>query len=58
VDAEVGGGLRGWCGGGHGEIIRWGAEEKKKITRRRRMGRSGAMRMTPKLREIALERST
>ena len=35
-----------------------GAEEKKKITRRRRMGRSGAMRMTPKLREIALERST
>ena len=25
VDAEVGRGLRGWCRGGHGEIIRWGA---------------------------------
>jgi len=29
VDAEVGGGILGWCGGGHGEIIRRGeaAEE-------------------------------
>ena len=33
VDAEMGRGLRGWGGGGHGEIIRRGAEEKKKITR-------------------------
>jgi hypothetical protein len=25
VDAEMGRGLRGWCRGEHGEIIRWGA---------------------------------
>jgi hypothetical protein len=40
VDAEVGGGILGWCGGGHGEIIRRGKaaeEDKKKITQRRRV---------------------
>ena len=30
VDAEVGGGLRGWCGGGHGEIIRWERKRRKR----------------------------
>jgi hypothetical protein len=37
VDAKVGRRLRGWCGRGHGEIIRRGDEEKKKITQRRRV---------------------
>jgi hypothetical protein len=33
VDAEVGGGIRGWCWGEHEEIIRRGVEEGKRITR-------------------------
>ncbi len=41
VDAEVGGGIRGWCGCGHdGDYTarRSDGRTKKKITRRRRVG--------------------
>ncbi len=37
VDAEMRRGIRSWCWGRHGEIIRRGAEQKEKITQRRRV---------------------